>query len=684
MTLPMDDITRQKLKNECLENLRSYQLSSAFETLQALTVRCSSDELKMLCQTLVDNYFSMLKFILSAGKDKDCEQRQFVFIQEAARLLMQTDRILRIDKNTDAYSKIYNSLKEKYGDNIDDTLMRKWRECTDPLEQSALEDSIFHLLFTSPLWRRSDTAKWYDFLTLQNRDVEQHLIGALFLSVWEYPDVEKMRLLYECAYGSGEDTLLETTAVSCLLLLAHRHKDFPFMDKSVFKNIGHGRLAHYIPELQRELARMSLSLLYWKEEQKEVLELSSKGVDIMEYVAKTMEIKLRFEKKRIEKSLDSGMDLASQMCHSSVYLKDVSHWFAPIRLYSPIVLEAVSGTDDDTIAKLIEKTSKMWCDIDTVCFIDIISNAKMKGRLGKMIESAGDIAGVPDIHLSPMSRTVRNLQRFFAHSLFSGDRNVLEQVVLWELPYLHASFTDEDKLETALTLHSAKRYADALELFNELLHSIRCDAPFLAQMAECEKDAGNVNAALQHFRQAELLDEDNIAYLAEIQECLSRLGRNEDRLAMLKRMCSLVPDNLGILRELCVLLAKTGHYDEALKTVTERISDDFGDDVSFFTIAMYCALSSKRMDTARHYLGVLAKHDKLSSQDMSLWTGYLHIADGNWKEALPCFRNTMEDIQDRKERVKYFNQTISRITNFGVNRKELSLIRDIVLASFDT
>jgi len=667
-----------------LENLRSYRLSSAFETLQAMTVRCSSDELKMLCQSLVDNYCSMLKFILSAGRDKDCEQRQFVFLQEAVGLLMQTDRILRIDENTDAYSKICNSLKGTYGDNADDTLMRKWRECTDPLEQSALEDSIFHLLFTSPLWKRSDTAKWYEFLTLQNRDVEQHLMGALFLSVWEYPDMEKMRLLYECASDSGDDILLETTAVSYLLLLAHRHRDFPFMDKSVFKNIGHGRLAHYIPDLQRELARTSLSLLYWKEEQKEVLELSSKGVNIMEYVAKTMEIKLRFEKKRIEKSLDSGIDLASQMCHSSAYLKDVSHWFTPIRLYSPIVLEAVSGTDDGTIAKLIEKTSRMWCDIDTVCFINIISNAKMKGRLEKMIEAAGDVADVPDILLPPMSRTVRNLQRFFAHSLFSADRNALEQVMLWELPYLHASFTDEDKHETALTLHSAKRYADALELFNELLHSIRCDAPFLAQMAECEKDAGNVNAALQHFRQAELLDEDNIAYLDEIQECLSRLGRSEDCLMVLKRICSLEPDNLSALRNLCVLSAKAGHYDETLETVRERISDDFGDDMSFFTIAMYCALSTKRMDTAKHYLNVLARHDKLSSQDMSLWTGYFHIADGNWKEALPCLHDTMKDIHDKKERVKYFNRTISRITGFGVSRKELSLIRDIVLASFDT
>ncbi len=675
----MDDSTRQKLKGECLDDLRAYRLTSALTTLRALTVRCSSDELKMLCQSLTDNYSSMLNFISSAGKDRDCEQRQFVFIQEALRLLLQTDRILRTDENKDRYSGIYNSLREKYGDDAEASLLRQWRECSDPLIQSVLEDDIFHLLFTSPLWKRSDTAMWYDYLALQNKDTKLHLMGALFLSVWEYPDEEKTRLLYECA-NDKEDTELEATAVTYILLLAYRHRDFPFMDRSVFLNMGQGRLAHYIPDLQRELAKLSLSVSYWKEEQKEILALNARGTDTFEHLAGMIRIKLRFEKKRIENGLDTNTDMVSQTCHSSAFLKDISHWFVRVRPYSPTVLEAISNMDRPGFAQLMDKVSLMWCDIDMICFVDLISNGSMKDRIGHLIESADSIADVLGMRLSPVSRTVRNLYRFFAHSLFSMDLNALEAVKLWQLPYMHTSFTDEDKLTIAKLLHSAGLHKDALALLNELLHTIQCDATFLALMAECEKDAGNVNAALQHFKQAELLDEDNVAYLQSIQACLGLLGRDSERLEIFERLHSLDTDNLSTLRNLCILQVKSGHYDDALRNVTENIPDDFDGDADFFAIALDCALTVKRMDVAKHYLGLLTKHDELNDRDVNLWTGYYHMADGNWKEALQRFRQIMTSIKNEEERTKYFNLKISHISCYGVSAKDLSLVRDIVLA----
>ena len=675
----MDDTTRQKLKGECLDDLQAYRLTSALTTLRAMTVRCSSDELKMLGQTLTDNYSSMLNFISSAGKDRDCEQRQFVFIQEALRLLMQTDRVLRIDENKDRYSGIYSSLKEKYGDDTEASLLRLWKECADPLAQSVLEDGIFHLLFTSPLWKRSDTAMWYDFLVLQNKDTKLHLMGALFLSVWEYPDEEKTRLLYECA-NDKEDAELEATAVTYLLLLAYRHRNFPFMDNSVFMNLGEGRLAHYIPDLQRELAKLSLSVSYWKEEQKEILALNARGTDTFEHLAGMIRIKLRYEKRRIEDGLDTNIDMVSQTCHSSAFLKDVSHWFVLVRPYSPIVLEAISSMDRPGFSKLIDKISLLWCDIDLICFVDIVSNGSMKDKIGPLVESASNITDVPGMRLTPVSRTVRNLYRFFAHSLFSMDLNALESVKLWQLPYMRMAFTDDDKLAIAKLLHSAGLHKDALALLNELLHTIQCDAKFLALMAECEKDAGNVNAALQHYKQAELLDEDNIAYLENIQACLAMLGRDSERLEIFERLHSLDNENHSTLRNLCILQVKSGHHSDALKTVMENIPDDFDGSADFFAIAMDCALVTKRMDVAKHYLGLLTKHEELNDRDVNLWTGYFYITGGNWKEALYHFRLIMASIQDEEERTKYFNLKISHIVYYGVSAKDLSLIRDIVLA----
>ena len=173
----IDAKTLRLITQNGLQNFAAGHVLDGIAALRTLLPYCASEPIiRAEAESLEENYHHMLSFLRQGGNDKKRGEVQEKIQRQGVHLLEQAKRAIRLTLNSDLYCNAQKvvSLEE------------------DVLETDERQDDIFDMLWTSPLWTPQDTALWYDFILRQRDIVQQHLTGALFLSLWEHYDAEKM------------------------------------------------------------------------------------------------------------------------------------------------------------------------------------------------------------------------------------------------------------------------------------------------------------------------------------------------------------------------------------------------------------------------------------------------------------------------------------------------------------
>ena len=231
----------------------------------AETILCAEAE------SLEKNYHYMLSFLRKGGDDEKRGEVQAKIQRQGVALLEQANRAIRLGINSDQYSKTLNALQETYGPNVQENILEAFKSSPFKGEPEGMrQDDLFDFLWTSPFWTAQDTAFWYDFLLRQRDMVQQHLEGAVFLSLWEHYDAEKMQLLGHLADSECRRTHI--SAASYLLLLRLRHKELVPMMPPLPHSLLSAKGKKLIAEVQYE---MLLMLISEKDMEKELKEAES-------------------------------------------------------------------------------------------------------------------------------------------------------------------------------------------------------------------------------------------------------------------------------------------------------------------------------------------------------------------------------------------------------------------------
>lgn len=669
----MDGRTRNNLIRSCYQDFVKYRLNSALDILVTIVHYCENSEVKTQAESLRENYRCMISFLSQGAKpDNKAFEVQKDAVRQGLQIMEVSNRDIRISANEDTYSRKYNELLKKYG-SIEDSIIKKWNLLPSPDERIQVQDEIFYLLWTDGLWTSSQMAKWYDFLTLQPETVTRHLLGGVFLSLWEFFDAEKITLLKEMSDSASKHIAI--TASTYLILILDKYKDYPTLkeEESYMKN-----LRKYVYDVQKGIMLMHWTKEVSLKEEEELAKLNENDnfSDIEKYVTSKME----FTRFMMSKNLDINLSSRAALYPSCKFLREISHWFLPFDKSIPFIHEVIvdeKGNTNKTIDLLADNI--IDCDTDKYALFQILGNSKNRTNLlGQLNEEL--LTGISSIDNVNPYAIIRNLYRFFVHSPQRAEFLNLfaSKIGLGKNQDLMSLLDNNQKFELCKIYKETGENENALAILNEIMNLSGADMEILTLTAECEMAEANFKNALYHLKQAELLDDEDVQIKTKMIKCLQELNMTDEIISQLKRLIEMYPEEVSYYHELIDVLLQEKKYNE-VHEVLFLLDYRKPDDTEVIKKIVLSSLRLKDYSTATRYNSKLAGCESLLTQ------GHIHFLQDNWKEALDSYKDY---IRAMKESGKYLDEiTIEMFSGFSVLRelgkdeKEIQIMQDILLAT---
>lgn len=692
----IDSKTLRLVTQDGLQNFAAGRILNGLAALRSLLADCPEETvLHAEAESLEENYHRMLSFFREGGNDAKRGEVQAKIQQGGVRLMEQASRSIRLILNKDHYSQALQKLRASYGPSAA-ALLDKWSRLLTPEETLEVQDDLFDYLWTAPLWSAQDTAYWYDFLLKQTDIVQQHLLGAVFLSLWEHFDGEKMQLL-----GLLTDSDCHRThilSVAYLLLLRLRHRALSGLMPALPDAITSAGGRQEAGQVQREMLLMLVSEMDMEREIREAESLMPNNVDIttirqdaMKSLRGLMELKGRYLKNRLRRGLD--INLAKiPLLHSCAYMKRLSHWFLPFDKTHPLfqsVMIDEEGNEKQKLSLLMDLV--MDCDVDKLALLYLISNDKDFSRVVRQLdeENLPDLADA-EVPEYTFRFIMQDLYRFFTHSPlhtelsnpFQSDATLLEQ------PALAPLFSAEDAVGSCQLLLELERAAKASGILDDVFRRHGASASLLLLKAKASLLLKDTQQAINLARSAEMLEPDNAEVLRFLAECFARQKRFDEELEYLERLSLLLPDEEKLRFLIPDTMARLPQRrEEALaryfKLDYETPETDENHPYIVGSIADV-SLSLGKLDTSRRYSEKQMALGGKDEETARLRMAHVDLLEGDWKSAIAGYER-FADLYCRRKK-KDMPVALARIEDgwrtYGVvdkiSNEDLLLIHDIL------
>ena len=663
-----------------LQNFAKGRILDGISALRTLLPYCAEAAIiRAEAESLEENYHRMLSFLREGGNDEKRGEMQAKLRRKGVTLLEKAERAIRIKLDSDLYCRARKEVSLE----------------TDILENDERQDDIFDMLWTSPIWTAQDTALWYDFILRQRDMVQQHLTGALFLSIWEHYDAEKMQLLNLLSESECRRTHL--AAIAYLLLLRIRHKELiplmPPLPPSLLSRKGKAQIA----KVQYE---MLLMLISEKDMEKELKEAEGLTNDIISgkqtmsvgNLKKVVELRGRYLKNRLQRGLDINLSKVA-LIHNCEYMRRVSHWFIPFDKTHPLfqsVMIDEKGNEKQNLSTLVDLI--MDCDIDKLTMLYLVSNDKDFSKAVKKL----DAQELPELEHAVIPEytfrfIMQDLYRFFFHSpLYSQLINPFRtDETLLDFPEYAALFSAEETVDCCELLYELGRDKQVLSIISKLIEREGASASALLLKGKALRRQKRYSEAINCARNAELLEPENTAILQFLVECFSYQSRGEEVLEYLQKLAELKPDDMRIRRLIPVTLNKLGRKEEALTLLFKLDYESTEEDEDYETIVSSIAdiaLSLGKLDIAERYTEKALQLSDCKVSDCQIRMGHIKLLQGDWKEALKHYEQFINTYckqheSEAKVALSEFNKSREMLVSKGIKEEDFLLIYDTLLAS---
>jgi len=732
----LDPKTLRHITQNGIQSFAAGRVLDGIAALRTLLPYCTTETI--VCaetETLEKNYHYMLSFLRKGGDDEKRSEVQEKIRQQGVTLLEQANRAIRLSLNDDQYSKALADLQNTYG--LSDGLQEKVLEAfqsspfTGDLE-GVRQDDLFDLLWTSPIWSAQDTARWYDFLLRQRDMVQQHLAGAVFLSLCEHYNSEKMQLLNLLADSECRRTRI--TAIAYLLLLRLRHKELAHMMPPLPDSLCSRKGRKAIAQVQYEMLLMLLSEKDMKQEVEEAEGITKKVIsgltsalfkgegeksdspilpekaenkkgEALDAIKDMVALRGRYLRNRLQRGLDVNLSKIP-LLHHCEYMHRVSHWFLPFDKTHPLfqtVMIDKNGNEKQNLSTLVDLI--LDCDVDKLATLYLFAKDKDFSKAAQQL----DDQGLPDIEDAVIPEytfrfLMQDLYRFFGHSpLHTQLANPFrEKKTLLDFPDLAALFSAEDYISCCRLLYELGRTEQALALLDDLIKREGASAAALLLKGQILTQLQRYTEATACLRNAELLQPDDADILRYLAECCAALHRFEEELEYLQRLAELFPDDETYRRLIPMTLVKAGRNEEALQLFFKldlEMSEDDKEYPNLVSRIADTAFAVGKLDIAERYT---EKNEELSikheeSFQTVKWEGHLRMGHikllrDDWKGCIDHYEQFInfyckETGKDAKVAFEVLNADWSnRQMKNGqmVNVSDLLLIHDILQAAIES
>lgn len=647
-------------------------------------------------ESLEENYHRMLAFLRQGGNDEKRNEVQAKIQRRGVALLEQANRTIRLNRNCDIYCNTLNRLKEVSGGQT--ALLNKWNSIMTPEETGEVQDNLFDLLWTSPFWTAEDTAFWYDFLLKQRDMVQQHLEGAIFLSLWEHYDAEKMQLLNMLAESECHRT--QISAIVYLLLLRIRHKELvplmPSLPKSLLSRKGKPQIA----QVQYELLLMLVSEKDLEREMQEAEGITNEllsGEQALnaKNVKDIISLRGRYLRNRLKRGLDINLSKVA-LLHTCDYMRRVAHWFQPFDKTHPLfqsVMIDEKGNEKQNLSHLVDFI--LDCDIDKLTMLYLVANDKQFSKVVQQLDEQ-ELPDLENAVIPPYTFRfiMQDLFRFFMHSPLSSQliNPFRQEETLLHFPEFAKLFSIEDTVKSCQLLFELGRLGSILSILDNAIQCEGASASALLLKAQVLKAQNKFGEAINQARSAEMLETDNADILRFLFECYARLGRHEEELEYLQKLAEVMPDNKSLPRLIATAIDKVGRREEALnlffKLDYEASDDDEDYEILVSSIAD-TALALDKLDVAERYTKKELELSDGKRWEAHLRKGHICLLQNDWKGALDCYEQFVNTFckmfgQEASIALAKFAQSQEMLVQKGIKREDLLLIYDALKASTES
>ena len=643
----LDLKTLRHISQNGLQNFAKGRILDGIAALRTLLPYCSGEAI--LCaeaDSMEENYHHMLSFLKKGGNDEKRSEVQAGIQRKGIALTEQASRAIRLTIGTDLYSKALALLQEHYEgpEDLQARVIQAYE--SSPLTEETegdRQDDLFDLLWTAPHWTAQDTARWYDFILAQRDMVQQHLIGAVFLSAWEHYDAEKVQLLN--LFADSECHRTRITAVAYLLMLRLCHRELvplmPPLPDSLLSRKGRT----LIDQVQYEMLLMLISEQNMKQEVEEAEALAKNIITgkkplNLDGIKAIVELKGRYLRKRLQRGLDPNLAKAP-LLHSCKYMQRISHWFLPFDKNHPLFQSVMiddKGNERHKLSGLLDLV--LDCDVDKMATLYLVANDK---DFSKAMLQVGE-RDIPDIENAIIPEytfrfIMQDLYRFFTHSpLHTQLASPFRQKQTWlDFPDLVPLFSHDNTLLCCSMLSEREgASAPALLLKGQLL----MQEQRYAEAASC-------------LRNAEILQPSDADILRLLAECYAAQHRFEEELEYLQQLAEFSPDDTTYRRLIPATMVKAGKHEEALQLLFKLDYEQEEDDPAIASLIADTALAIGKLDIAERYTekGLENRDKGLESEHLRM--GHIRMLQGDWKGGIDHYeqfvnaycRETGKDIQ---------------------------------------
>lgn len=686
----MDIVTLNNITNSCNKALSALSIVSGLDQLKIIARYCSDGQIISRVEEIEENYHSMLSFLARGGKDEERSLTQQKISQKAQEILRIAHRDIRLQEMHDKYSKAFRELQMLYGSEPQEALLKKWGTNLLSDEQMITQDHLFSLIWTSPLWSQKQAAYWYEFLSRQIDNVKIHLVGAVFLSLWEYFDAEKFSFLF--FYTETENKKLNALSVTALLFLAEKYQQELIHYPKLCKRYQEKPIKSRIIEVITERIRIHQTLLALKEEEKIIAGFSlNMSQDEM---TRLMESKITLLHKMIEGGLDINLGNRMALWNRSDFLRDnISHWWVPFEKTSPAIQELLFDKD----GKFKIESYKMLdvpneCDIDRYAMYSFMAKTKMKNNfIDIMAKGLEEIEQSTDgnlyIEVNNYKVTMQNLYRIFAHSPIKNeiDNPFSWPYNFWQNSIFQHHFSEEQTIELCTEMMVTKIYDQPVAWLEKLEETSGTSQVMLAIKSKCLYYSENYHQAIASLTQMLFLDENNELALDMIQNCYGKIGRKDKQLEYIQKLLALKLNEVPYLTSAAIVLIEMEKYDEALEHLFHLDITDAGNPHYMVSIEI-CAIHLKKFDLALRYNQAILENSNYKDKYLEyLNAGHIHFIMGDWQEALNSYRKFKAEVEVRNRNEKKlidldkeFLSSAKILKKMGISPSDIQLMRDMI------
>lgn len=697
----LDLTTIKTLQQQTTESLLKFHVAEALQGVVAMARESKDRNLITAAEKEECDYHHMLTFLQSNGSDAERGRMQKQLVWRLLCIVDNAARIMRLWHGKDYYSKANKPFEGKTIDEASEELWREWEKQLGMVERYETQDLIFDFIWTMPQLKPKQTANWYEFISRQDVLVQEHFLGALILSAWEYMDEEKMTLLSLLSENKNE-TVHTTAYIGIALLLQKYEERCTLFQERINLPQKNARNAETLFLIMREtmLIQQSTEVLKKLSFQYEVLKkkttqlfngnLEKKGTEEIEELKNNI---VRILKESLKKGLD--IDLNHQMLiPQSKFLKSVSHWWVPYdegRVQFQDLFTKENGEESLGIKRIFRNDD---CSVNKYALCDmLLQHSQLKqleaqiteaqNNMEEISESISNSAGgisiekpnqKEDKRILAIRNKIHNLKRFITYSPIAAQMQegikIPDTLILPKNRILNAYFNEKQTHEMCDLMYEEKYYSQLIPFLEERYKNEGATADTLIKLSTCLSKSHNAIASIRCLEQARILDENNEYVLRALSRSYKKEKRFEDQLDVLLELSKFAKDENESDFAIAECLSELERYNEAVKYFLKiDLREEEGNTDARYNLAK-CYAIQKRYDKAEDYLSKALENGTERAEWQECIAGFVFFELGKWEKAVDHYRMVT---------MKSFEHHSKLLLKTGHSIQDIQLLRDMIL-----